>query len=337
MEGRIYKLPAITYQNTATNIPGWVNTVHVDQPRGYAYEQDGRFFHVYGRARNLWVLSTGLTTSELVANETLDDWTARVFGSTNRQTTTNEPGNVVSCVWRPGLYFIKEIHQALSTNEHAQRSAEQALRILIEKLDDILLYIEPTTTGLKAYGHKTRELLILCCTEVENYWRQYIQLANPAMAGRACTTNDYVKLLQPLHLSEFKIRFKLISNNYSSSPFQGWSAASPTQSLPWYDSYNKTKHNRDQHFSEATLENCLHAISAAITMFCVRHSPFPLIEGSSSLSGLFTQHFDVELDNPDPRTFYIPKFDTPDNIRADLFCGKMTDHVTPWVQQALII
>lgn len=27
--------------------------------------------------------------------------------------------------------------------------------------------------------------------------------------------------------------------------------ANPTQSLPWYDGYNKTKHNKTDYFSEA--------------------------------------------------------------------------------------
>lgn len=211
------------------------------------------------------------------------------------------------------------------------------MRILIEKLDDVLLYIEPTAAGLQSYGHKTRELLILACTEVENFWAQYMRLANSAPSGRSFSTNDYVKLLKPLYLAEYRIRFKLITGNYSVTPFSQWSAANPTQSLPWYNAYNKTKHDREQHFAVATLENCLHAISAVVAMFCARHSPYPLLSGYSSLSGLITQHFDIDLADPDPASFYIPALDPPANIRKDLFCGKMTDHVSPWSKRPLTI
>jgi len=330
-------MPAITYVNTITQIPGVASTIHVDQQRGYAYESNGRFFHVYGRAHGLWVLSTGLTVSEPAGSQTLDAWTQRVFGAANSEPMQLEPGKIINGVWRPGLYFKKEIHQALATDEYIQRTAEQALRILIEKLDEILLYIEPSRAGLQSYGHKCRELLILACTEVENLWAQYMRLANVSPVVRTFNTNDYVRLLGPLHLSEFLISCKLISNSYSVTPFSQWNAANPTQSLTWYSAYNKTKHDREQYFAEATLENCLHAIAAVVAMFCVRHSPFPLVEGNSSLAGLFTQHFDISLVNPDIKSFYVPAFNIFPNIRSDLFFAGMTEHVIPWQATALVI
>jgi hypothetical protein len=330
-------MTAITYTNTHTQIPGWVDTLHKNQQRGYAYAANGRVFHVYGQARGLWTLSTGLTASALPGAETLAKWAQRIFGATNQETMLAAPGEVISGVWRPGLYFRKEVHQALAIDEYAQRSAEQSLRILIEKLDEILLYIEPSQGGLQTYGHKSRELLILACTEVENMWSQYMRLANTTPSGRAFTTNDYVKLLSPLHLKEYLINFKLVRNAYSISPFSQWNPSNPTQSLPWYNAYNKTKHDRELHFPEATLENCFHAIAAAIVMFCVRHGPFSLVEGGSTLAGLFIQHFDISLENPEPKSFYIPAFNAPSNIRSDLFCGSMTEHVAPWQAKPLII
>jgi len=330
-------MSAVTYINTHTQIPGWVNTVHTDQQRGYAYEMNGRFFHVYGRAEGLWVLSKGLTASDLVAGQSLAEWSVRVFGATNSEPMQNAPGEVISGVWRPGLYWKDEIHQALSINDYAQRSAEQSLRILIEKLDEVLLYIEPTQAVLRTYGHKCRELLILACTEVENFWAQYMRLSNATPSGRSFTTNDYVKLISPLHLREYSISCKLLGNSYFVKPFSGWSSNNPTQSLPWYNAYNKTKHDRETHFSEATLENCIHAIAAVIAMFCVRHGPFSLVEGRNALSGLFIQHFGISLENPDPKSFYVPLFNAPSNIRTDLFCGSMKDHVAPWQAKPLAI
>lgn len=330
-------MSAITYTNTQTQIPGWVNTLHNGQPRGYAYESNGRFYHVYGAASGLWTLSTGLTASELTNGNQLVDWARRVFGATNEETLKNNPGEVVSSVWRPGLYYKTHIHQALNTNEYEQRTAEQGLRILIEKLDEILLYIEPSPIGLQSYGHKSRELLILACTEVENQWAKYMRIANATPNGRPFNTNDYVKLAAPLYLKEFKVNFNLIQNGYNVSPFINWSTASPTQSLNWYNAYNKTKHDRENHFSEATLENCLHSIAAAIVMFSVRHGPFTLTDGGGALTALFNQHFSISLENPDPKSFYMPAFNIDQNIRNDLFCGNMTDRIAAWQATPLII
>jgi len=330
-------MPAITYQNTRTNIPYWVNTVHVEQQRGYAYERNGRFFHIYGRAQDLWTISIGLTATQTASADGLNGWANKTFGAQNTLPMEHEPGEVINAVWRPGLIFQNDIHQALSTNEYSQRVAEQALRILIEKLDDVLLYLEPTPSGLMSYGHKTRELLILACMEVENFWGQYMSIANTASAGRGFSTNDYIKLLRPLHLVEYQVRFKLINGGYSFQPFNSWNSTNPTQSLTWYDAYNKTKHNRELHFSSATLENCLHAISAVITMFCVRHSPFPLISGGSFLSGLFNQHFDIALVGANPASFYVPAINAPVGFRQDLCCGTMAEYVAPWKQNPLVI
>lgn len=330
-------MAAITYKNTSTNLPGWVNTVHQKEPRGYAYEQAGHYFHIYGKDDGLWVLSTGLTASEKKQQISLTDWVTNIFGAVDIKQIQHNAGEVVSGVWRPGLYYPEQAYQALQTNENEQRAAEQALRILIEKLDEILLYIEPSLSGLKAYGHKTRELLILSCTEVENLWTQYMKIANVGPSGRSFTTNDYVKLLGPLYLAEYEVSFKLFNGIPEISPFLSWSSANPTQSLNWYDAYNKTKHDRSLHFSEATLENCLHALSAAIAMFCVRYSPYPLLHGNSSLSALFNQHFSVRLANPDPTSFYIPLINIPANYRNDLVCGGACDYIAPWIQKPLVV
>lgn len=330
-------MTAITYINTHTEIPRVVNNLHIDLQRGYAYESNGRFFHIYGQAQGLWTLFPGIIASESKGEEPLATWSQRIFGATNREQMQSTPGEVISGVWRPGLSLKKEIHQAFTINEYTQRSAEQSLRILIEKLDEVLLYIEPSQIGLRTYSHKCRELLILACTEVENLWAQYMRLASANPAGRTFTTNDYVRLLIPLHLRDYLISCKLISNTYSVNPFSQWSASSPTQSLPWYSAYNKTKHDREQYFSEATLENCIHAIAAVIVMFCVRHGPFFLVEGDSTLAGLFVQHFDISLVNPDPKSFYVPAFDLPTDIRSDLCGGSMNEYVRPWQAKPLAI
>ena len=76
--------------------------------------------------------------------------------------------------------------------------------------------------------------------------------------------------------------------------------------MPWYDGYNKTKHNKTDYFSEASLENCINAIAATIIMFCVRYSPYALIEEHDLCSNLVNEYFSVELLNPDISSFYIP-------------------------------
>jgi hypothetical protein len=76
--------------------------------------------------------------------------------------------------------------------------------------------------------------------------------------------------------------------------------------LPWYDGYNTTKHNKRDYFSEASLENCINAIAANIIMFCVRYSPYALIEEHYLCSTFVNEYFYVELLDPNISFSRIP-------------------------------
>src|SRR5690242_12333578 len=96
--------------------------------------------------------------------------------------------------------------KGLGTTDTERHEHLQSVRLLIERLDELFLYIEPSANSLLTYGHKTRELLILACTEVENAFRHYFRVSNtPPINGREYTTNDYVKLHPTLFLPEFEI------------------------------------------------------------------------------------------------------------------------------------
>jgi hypothetical protein len=306
-------MSAIVYRNTKT--PGvLINTFHHDWPRGLAYDAGTHFVHFYGRGSRLWDVCLECTVAERKDNGTLAEWATRVFGAEDITQARNAAGSIVQGVWRPGL--LPEMLPALGNSEVGRRSSEQSLRLLVERLDELLLYVEPNENGLKAYSHKTRELLILACTEIENTWTHYMRMADGRR--RRCTTNDYVKLLGPLHLSEFEVSVKLYHSVCSLRPFAGWDAKKPTESLPWYDAYNKTKHDRSSHFDKATLESCFSSIAANVILFGARFSPVPLLEGRGTLAPLINQLFTLELVSFEPESSYIPLLQLPSNMRDDL-------------------
>jgi hypothetical protein len=167
---------ALTYDNSVDQIPGWAPHEPRGQPRGYAYEYGGHFIHLFGSGDGQWVISSGLTFWES-ANGNLTDWAQNRFGAQNPTPLLREVGTVVDGVWRPGLYWTDQVFQALDTDRVEQRSAEQSLLGLIERLNELFLFVEPEGPGLDAFGPKMRELLILACTEVETVWTSYMQRA----------------------------------------------------------------------------------------------------------------------------------------------------------------
>lgn len=309
-------MKALTYRNTKTNNRIWSEQVHETHPRGFAYVTNTHFVHLYGWDAGFWTLHPRMAIVQEIEGE-LRDWVEREFGAQEVSETSLDVGATVSAVWRPGLYFDDHFLQAIGNSEKEFSSAGQALRLLLERLDELLLYIEPSQGGLASYGHKSRELLILACTEVENQWRRLLTLANYRNAvGRHLTTTDYVKLAPKLYLREFQFTLKPYDMPEPFCPFSNWDNANPTRSIQWYDAYNKTKHDREEQFSQASLTNCLFAVTANLALFCSRFGPFMLLNESGRLSSLVNQHFKIELTGCDVRDFYVPKIKVPENLRG---------------------
>ena len=82
------------------------------------------------------------------------------------------------------------------------------------------------------------------------------------------TTNDYVKLKEALRLGEYSLEFNEYEGMGVFSPYSNWNKEQPTQSIPWYDIYNKVKHDRQTNLKLASLDMALASISAyAILLF----------------------------------------------------------------------
>jgi hypothetical protein len=299
---------ALVYRNTKSTIPGW-GSVHQKQARGVAYETDQHFVHIYGAADQLWTISNGLTVTDKKGG-VLADWVKQSFGAEDIEQSDLDVGATIEGVWRPGLYYDNEMLQGLGQTSVDLRLAEQALLLLIQRLDELLLFVEPTAQSLATYGHKARELLILACTEAETQWKHYLRHGGLKPKKQGFTTNDYVKLRDPLHLEEYEVSLPRYKEVPPTRPFLGWSTVpGPTQTLPWYNSYNKTKHDKQDQFSAATVLSCIQAIAANIVMFSVRFGPFRLYQGAGVLSAIFNPTFAIALRDCDPKCFYVPAVD----------------------------
>jgi hypothetical protein len=325
---------ALVYRNKSTTLPNWV-PIHDRHPRGIAYESDTHFVHRYGRNSGLWVISSGLTVTELKAG-TLREWVERTFGAVEIEETTSEVGDTHEGAWRPGLFHTDEVMQGLAASNVELRLAEQVLLLLVQRLDELLLFVEPTAATLATYGHKQRELLILACTDVENYWKHYMRRAAINAPKGGFTTNHYIRLRNALSLAEFEVSLPRYPAVPPVRPFLSWARApSPTTTLPWYDAYQKTKHDRDTHFAEASLWNCIQAVAANVVLFSTRFGPFHLLHAGGSLASLFNQLFSIELRDPDPKSFYHPLLTLATNHRHDLFCFESRAMARPFNVQPL--
>lgn len=206
-----------------------------------------------------------------------------------------EIGVKIPHIWKPLLNV--NIQKELDFKIFDLYRAKRDLGILIQKLQEILLYIEPSPNGLKTYGHKIKELLILTCTEIENNFKFY-------NLGKNERTSDYIKILDFVDLSKYNISLIGYAENFKCCPFKEWNKKEPTKSIQWYDAYTKLKHHSEESFHLATLENCLNAIAAKLILFAIRYSPMSLYNEFDTCSQLARSSLDYRIEESDD--FYIP-------------------------------
>jgi hypothetical protein len=143
---------------------------------------------------------------------------------------------------------------------------------LFESLAAIFRVVHPAKdNNLNAYGGAIRDIIILACTEVEAQWKGVLEAHCVVPAkGKHFTTNDYVKLLPVMKLDQYEVKLTRYPRIIPTGPFIGWKASNPTGSLPWYDAYNKVKHDREVEFNKATLEHAIEAVAACVVMLAAQ-------------------------------------------------------------------
>jgi hypothetical protein len=132
--------------------------IHVTFPRGMAFETATHFIHFYGSDSDIWTIPMGAITVSEQKQGTLEDWVIKTFGAQDIEQSIVDIGHTVAGVWRPGITSYDDIRQGLGTTDAERHECLQSIRLLIERLDEIFLYVEPSSMALKTYGHKIREL-----------------------------------------------------------------------------------------------------------------------------------------------------------------------------------
>ena len=272
----------------------------------------------------------GWSLLEPNGDQDIEKWCEDNFGATRFRPVEYDAGTAIHSVWRPGLSTTSVLKEALAFNDQELYRASQALRLLVSDLDEILLFIEPDINHLNVYGHKSRELLIAACTEVENYFQHYMRLASATpLRGRYFTAKDYVRLQPKLFIDEFEIEMHAYPVVGTFSPFENWNSSNFV--LPWYDAYNKTKHHRDSEFHQATLAHCIYAVGACLVLFSIRFGPLwwqsnfvnsPIPDACR----LFRQ---ISYSG-DASKVYIPKLDPPAGEFSSKVWGDLGGYAKEW-------
>ncbi len=233
---------------------------------------------------------------------TLEDWIKHKFKATHIRPSLNQAGKFYKRMWHPPNYLSPE---SLISNPESYTQSLVVIELLIKKMNELFLTIEPTQKNVHVFGLKIRELLLLACMEVEASWKGVLKEHKYIKNSKQrCNTKDYVKLLEPMCLANYTLALRSYPHFPRFQPFSCWSQSQnrSTKSLYWYNAYNKTKHDREAYLPEATLLNAIHSVGAVVVMFCAQ---FGIPQEQKTLFDIATSTFSISL-KPCPERFYIP-------------------------------
>lgn len=194
----------------------------------------------------------------------------------------------------------------LFANQQEKRSLITTTRLIIHDLYTLFNYVEPNDSNLNVFSHRIYELFLRTATEVESNFKGILVANNyqPHNRGNLNISNDYFKLANVLKLSEYGVTFKRWNSNNIFKPFATWNTNSYTP-LPWYQSYNKVKHNRQDNFHEANMENLMNALAG---LLCLLHAQFGEDMDIACFEGLSAVQYDQSQVNTESFALYTPAF-----------------------------
>jgi hypothetical protein len=142
------------------------------------------------------------------------------------------------------------------------KNPEHYVRPLILIQNDLMSlfeYVEPSDEGRSVYSYRIHALLMRTCVEIEANFKAILEENTfTPPAGRSLNMNDYRKVDVTHHLSSYEVMLPIWNGApLILKPFEPWSArglASPAAvSLPWYQAYNASKHDRQDEFKRQIL------------------------------------------------------------------------------------
>ena len=158
-------------------------------------------------------------------------------------------------------------------------------------------YVEPADANLGTYSHRVQQLLMRTCVEVEANLTA-ILVENGYKKSGDLKMPDYKLVDKTHHLSSYEIRIPAWRGTGGTRhPFATWKSADGA--LSWYRAYNKSKHDRHEHFQLANFG--------------------ALIDAIGGLAALMSSQFHQEDYSSNPKTLSVHSnysYDTADGMES---------------------
>ena len=148
----------------------------------------------------------------------------------------------------------------------------RAFMLIQDDLRSIFEYLEPSDECLNAYSFRIHALLMRTCIEVEANFKAMLEENVFTKSGRYPNMMDYRKVYVSHHLSSYEVMLPIWNEKPKTfAPFAPWKAmrgqaGQGSVSLPWYQAYNASKHDRQYEFKKANLGNLVEAVAGLLVL-----------------------------------------------------------------------
>lgn len=157
----------------------------------------------------------------------------------------------------------------------------RAFLLLLKDLKELFDYIESADKNLSCYSYRIHALLLRSCVEVEANCKAILKENGYRKTGDMRMV-DYQKIEVSHRLSSYQIKVPNWTGTKGlRAPFKDWSMEG---TLPWYDAYNATKHDRHAEFEEATFEHLIDAVCGVLVLLSAQFHSNDFSPGDSLLS-----------------------------------------------------
>jgi hypothetical protein len=174
------------------------------------------------------------------------------------------------------------------------KNAEHYVRALVliqNDLQSIFEYLEPSDESRTAYSYRIHALLMRTCVEVEANFKAILEENTfTAPPKRSLNMTDYRKVDATHHLSSYEVMLPIWNGTPPIlKPFEPWKSARGLPnpgglSLPWYQAYNASKHDRQDEFKKANFENLVMAVAGLLVLVSSQFLNVEFGAGSTSLA-----------------------------------------------------
>ncbi len=162
----------------------------------------------------------------------------------------------------------------------------RAFLLLQKDLQDLFDFVEPADNNCPCYSYRIHSLLLRACIEVEANCKAILKENGYSKKKKGedvyMNMNDYKKIDFTHRLSSYQVKVPYWNGIKGlRAPFLAWATGN---SLPWYDAYNATKHDRLYGFQIATFEHLIDACCGVLVLLSAQFGTNDFSPGTKRLA-----------------------------------------------------